>query len=570
MSEDKEAAKDLEQQAKLLIEVEKRIEMLNKITPLEVIKVHKMLKCEEECPVCRQKVQKIPQIKTEEGQLSADKIESDHIEATKHQTEITNRIEVLKEQISRNKEEKNILKQDIQSLVNDMILILGKYYPEISEKDIDFKLMDKVNEDIMHLKNASKEELKLEQERNLSKERLEEKDKLIKLQNEKYQQRKREVEEIERGLNEIIETRKGLLGGADTEEFNKAEKKKVDDALKNKDKAQSDESHYKELVKTTETKIEGLDKNFKEYSEELKLISESLNNTLTEKDLSREMLYEINIFEKNQYEDSKKTIKAIEDLITSTKAIIEEKKTALDKLVENNREIIESEESITQILESIHQKENEISHNRELKGQIQQIIAQWEKDEERIQSLQNEKEKQYEKNRIYEELDQLYGGTEKTGKFKRIAQARTLKYLVMMANNFLRELNNRYQMECKQDGLSIYVKDSRNLNECRTVNTLSGGETFQCSLALALALSTISKGSFSTENLFIDEGFGTLDSNSLDEAIATLDNLSNSGSKIGIISHVGALKERIGTQIEVVQRGGLNGSRIYVHENISQ
>ena len=87
------------------------------------------------------------------------------------------------------------------------------------------------------------------------------------------------------------------------------------------------------------------------------------------------------------------------------------------------------------------------------------------------------------------------------------------------------------------------------------MNTLSGGETFLVSLALALGLSDLAGRNTQIESLFIDEGFGTLDEQTLDTAISSLENLQSQGKTIGIISHVPALKERISTQIRMVQKG---------------
>jgi exonuclease SbcC len=85
---------------------------------------------------------------------------------------------------------------------------------------------------------------------------------------------------------------------------------------------------------------------------------------------------------------------------------------------------------------------------------------------------------------------------------------------------------------------------------------LSGGESFLVSLSLALGLSDLAGNKTQINSLFIDEGFGTLDAETLDVAISALENLQASGKMIGIISHVEALKERIGTQIEVSKQPG--------------
>ncbi len=98
----------------------------------------------------------------------------------------------------------------------------------------------------------------------------------------------------------------------------------------------------------------------------------------------------------------------------------------------------------------------------------------------------------------------------------------------------------------------------------RDTRTLSGGESFLVSLALALALSDLVSHKVSIDSLFLDEGFGTLDGETLETALAALDTLNARGKMIGIISHVEALKERIPTQIRVDKGGGVGHSRLHI------
>ena len=104
--------------------------------------------------------------------------------------------------------------------------------------------------------------------------------------------------------------------------------------------------------------------------------------------------------------------------------------------------------------------------------------------------------------------------------------------------------------------LALQVVDLDMGDEVRSVDSLSGGESFLVSLALALALSSLSSRQTQVESLFIDEGFGTLDPDSLDLALSSLDSLQAAGRQIGVISHVQTLVERIGVQIRVEALGG--------------
>jgi len=149
------------------------------------------------------------------------------------------------------------------------------------------------------------------------------------------------------------------------------------------------------------------------------------------------------------------------------------------------------------------------------------------------------------------------GGAE----FNTFAQGLTLAQLVQLANRYLDQLNPRYQIRrIPKTDLELEIVDRDQADNIRPVKTLSGGETFLVSLALALGLSDIAGRKACIESLFIDEGFGTLDPQALDVAITTLENLQATGKMIGIISHVEALKDRISTQIQVVRQPGGNST----------
>lgn len=141
-------------------------------------------------------------------------------------------------------------------------------------------------------------------------------------------------------------------------------------------------------------------------------------------------------------------------------------------------------------------------------------------------------------------------------KFRVFAQGLTLKKLVYLANVHLRRLNGRYLIEKNpEEDLGLNIIDTFQADNRRSMNTLSGGERFLVSLAMALGLSDLAGKDTRIESLFIDEGFGSLDDNSLDLALDTLENLQAQGKTIGIISHVKALKERIAVQIQVNKKG---------------
>lgn len=160
--------------------------------------------------------------------------------------------------------------------------------------------------------------------------------------------------------------------------------------------------------------------------------------------------------------------------------------------------------------------------------------------------------------RVWRELDELIGSHDGS-KFRRFAQSLTLDHLVRLANRHLIELCPRYELQRVPGAeLMLQVVDQDMAGEVRGVHSLSGGEKFLVSLALALGLAGMSSGrGLKVGSLFIDEGFGSLDSASLAMAVSVLERLQASGRQIGLISHVAELRERIQVKVEVepVQQG---------------
>ena len=165
---------------------------------------------------------------------------------------------------------------------------------------------------------------------------------------------------------------------------------------------------------------------------------------------------------------------------------------------------------------------------------------------------------------LWQRLDGLIGSA-KGDKFRKFAQGLTLDHLLQLANRHLVRLHGRYLLRRKITGeLELDIVDAWQGDATRDTRTLSGGEGFLVSLALALALSDLVSNKTSIDSLFLDEGFGSLDGDTLEIAFTALDSLNASGKMIGIISHVEALKERIPAQIRVEKGGGIGHSRLVV------
>jgi exonuclease SbcC len=155
----------------------------------------------------------------------------------------------------------------------------------------------------------------------------------------------------------------------------------------------------------------------------------------------------------------------------------------------------------------------------------------------------------------HDQLRVLIGSSDGAS-FRRFAQSLTLEQLIYYANTHLTRLEGgRYRIRKRPEtDLDMEIVDTFQADFIRSVNTLSGGETFLVSLALALGLSDMTGRKTRIQSLFIDEGFGALDETALERAVDTLENLQSQGAMVGVISHIREMKARISTQIRVVKK----------------
>lgn len=198
-----------------------------------------------------------------------------------------------------------------------------------------------------------------------------------------------------------------------------------------------------------------------------------------------------------------------------------------------------------------------ITHQKELieemdrrNAYIENKLLQQQENRVTYQKLESEIEKKQQMAGKWEKLNWIIGSSD-GGKFKIIAQSYTLNLLLLHANRHLNYLSSRYRLQQVPDTLALQVIDHEMCNEVRTIHSLSGGESFLISLALALGLSSLSSNNLKVESLFIDEGFGSLDNESLNTAMKALEQLYVQGRKIGVISHIQEMTERIPVKIHV-------------------
>ncbi|KNC95348.1 exonuclease subunit SbcC [Trabulsiella odontotermitis] len=264
----------------------------------------------------------------------------------------------------------------------------------------------------------------------------------------------------------------------------------------------------------------------------------------------------------------------------STRQTLEQLKERLEKAIQQGQTLAEQAQTalqqhqqtppaaldITQppdaLQQQLQQLAQQLRENTSQQGEIRQQLKQDADNRQHQQALMEKITLAAQQVEDWSYLNALIGSKE-GDKFRKFAQGLTLDNLVWLANHQLTRLHGRYLLQRKaSEALELEVVDTWQADAVRDTRTLSGGESFLVSLALALALSDLVSHKTRIDSLFLDEGFGTLDSETLDTALDALDALNASGKIIGVISHVEAMKERIPVQIKVRKINGLGYSRL--------
>ena len=280
------------------------------------------------------------------------------------------------------------------------------------------------------------------------------------------------------------------------------------------------------------------------------------------KELNIEKLVSLNNFSSRNIEEINSQLKVNRDNVLSKKTLMDD---AVDKLDMHRKEkpVLKEEDTVEALEARIKGNDSTLSEILEKIGGIkQELKANDEKQEQRGQLVEdaNKKNADYQK---WSRLNQLIGDA--TGNtFRKIAQSYVLSSLIHSANSYMKTLTDRYTLKVTPGTFVISIEDAYQGYVSRATSTISGGESFLVSLSLALALSDIGQ-QLAVDTLFVDEGFGTLSGEPLQNAINTLRSLhTKSGRHVGIISHVEELQERISVQIQVIQEGNNSSSKVKV------
>lgn len=309
-------------------------------------------------------------------------------------------------------------------------------------------------------------------------------------------------------------------------------------------------SQNKTMKETLQTKEKELDLWIKEYNKQL--AEKSIKPSLIDLNTIWEMLYSAKDWNAIRREKDVK-----EKAVASTTALYQSAEKAHQQHLEHQpAQTRDALLAIQQEYQERSQRNELIAANARMQNH-QEAVKQLGDKAEALKLVTQEKDD-------WTAITDAIGADGKT--LRKIAQCYTLSFLIAHANQEIRKFNSRYELQQVKHSLGIRVIDHDRADDIRDTTSLSGGETFIVSLGLALGLSALSSRNISFENLFIDEGFGTLDPDTLATVIDSLAMLQSSqGKKVGVISHTDTMSERITTQIRIIKNGNSGSSHIEIY-----
>ena len=364
--------------------------------------------------------------------------------------------------------------------------------------------------------------------------------------------RRNEREGLIREYEALRASRQEVFGEKNADQ----EEKRLADAMNKADKA----------VEKAREEYGQIEKEISALKEKIDLLKVKIGNRATELAHAEQSLKErikgAGFEDEAGYLSSRLSEEEREILTDKEKSLIKEK-TELDARRKDRSEALAfarekklTDQSIETLKESISACDSDLKQIRLDIGGIIKSLSENEKLREKQQERIKKIESQKKECARWDDLHQLIGSADGK-KFRNFAQGLTFEMMTAHANRQLSKMTDRYLLiRDTSQPLELNVIDNYQAGEIRSTKNLSGGESFIVSLALALGLSHMASRNVRVDSLFLDEGFGTLDEDALETALETLAGLQQDGKLIGVISHVTALKERIGTQIQVVPETG--------------
>lgn len=535
-----------------LKELEAEADRLNNLLPSEIIHIRHKLAENEPCPVCgslhhpfRDNVEQAQTINETELEENKQKVQQ-NIDLIKVRIETTQKVITEFETYI-----KNFQDQYINSYNNlkECLVQLPDWENKFNNGNLADELQTIVSQWNENKKVLDNSALMLE---NISaKLSAEEKSKVFLLENSS--KKVSTLKEEKDFYQQIIEQRKLLLAGRSVQDVESYFTNLKESQTKHLENLNTNREHIESQKSTLNGKIEQLKKDVELNQNEISRLGMQIKEWLQNQNhqITSELLKELISKSGEWINQEKQYLTDLKNKELSAKTTLDERKNRYLKHLQADNKPLD-EDTKDSLTEKLSLATSQIETINQRLSEIGVSLLSHEKGKEQIKTFEKELNEKTDLYENWSKLNELLGSAN-GNKFKTIAQGYTLDVLLSYANKHLMELSPRYSLEKISDTLALQVVDNDMLGEVRSVHSLSGGESFLISLALALGLSSLSSNKMTIESLFIDEGFGALDIDTLSVAMDALDNLQTQGRKIGVISHVEEMKERISTQIQVLK-----------------
>jgi exonuclease SbcC len=440
----------------------------------------------------------------------------------------------------------------IQTAIDKMIKELDRY----GVRDFRIDSLDRIENELnsrrkMWIDNHKTKE-NLEKEISSIEQKIQSRTELIGTLQINLQTRRQEQETLRNDCDKIKGERVEIFGSKDPDEEELKSTEVFEKLQKEYDDASQNALNEKKMLDSLSIEIKAVENSISVRDEQLRKKEESFAFRLADTGFTSESEYLSSILSENDRKRFELMAQELKNEMSGLEALEQNKTDSLEiekskNMTDKPRDFLSKERedlvnSLTELQKKIGAVSQRLTDNAGLKEKMALQLKEIE--------LQGSECKRW------DALHELIGSSDGK-KYRNFAQGITFEVMIGHANRNLRKMTDRYLLiRDENEPLELNVVDNYQAGEIRSTRNLSGGESFIVSLSLALGLSHMASRKVRVDSLFLDEGFGALDEDALDVALETLTGLQREGKLIGVISHVPALKERIGVQIQVIPLTG--------------
>ena len=479
----------------------------------------------------------------------SDALQNEVHQATLKRTKIAGDVNVAEDLLNKSKSRAQERSEKIET-------IFAKWYSNVRMEDVDALLTE------LDRKNSwwkMAQEKKVRVENDLDKERSAKDQYQENLEQAKIRldEASTKQNELQQSLDALETNRKELFGEKSVEDERRKARVQREESERLANDALRSEQQIRETKVALGNTIDGLNARIAETEPKLAKLQSQFLESLSSKGFANEQEFAAAKLPEAERTSLQQSQKRVEDGLTTAQTSL---KNYSDQLTahQKKRDFEESEDVARQGRETSKAKLNECTVN------LAAWMEQRKNDEQlrqKFNDMQAELSKLKEKRADWEQMQRWFNGNRlETGNgdvFVRFIQTITLRNLLKIANGYLRDMFPRYEMVTEPNTLNIMLIDHDNSDAIRPIHNISGGEGFLVSLSLALGISTIASRNVSIDSMFLDEGFGTLDSKILQETVVMLQKMQQEkGKLLGVITHVDLLKSELTTRIDVTPHGG--------------